>query len=87
MKILVLNGSPKKQSDTFRMTERFIKGLNRNEEHEVHVINVIEKNIAPCRGCFGCWAQMDGHCTIDDDQNEILDLYRKSDLVIWSFPL
>ena len=87
MRILVLNGSPKKQSDTFRMTERFIKGLNRNEEHEVHVINVIEKNIAPCRGCFGCWAQMNGHCTIDDDQNEILDLYRQSDVVIWSFPL
>ena len=54
MKVLVLNGSPKKKSDTFRLTEAFLKGLNRREQHEVHVINVIEKNIAPCRGCFGC---------------------------------
>ena len=87
MKILVLNGSPKKKSDTFRLTEAFLKGMNRNHEHEVHVINVIDKKIAPCRGCFGCWQRMDGRCVIDDDQNEILELYRNSDVIIWSFPL
>ena len=87
MKVLVLNGSPKLKSDTFRMTEAFLRGLNQHQEHEVHVVNVIEKRIAPCRGCFGCWQKMDGHCVINDDQNEILDLYRTADLIIWSFPL
>ncbi len=87
MKILVLNGSPKKKSDTFRMTDAFLKGLNASQAHEVRIVNVIEKKIAPCRGCFGCWQRMDGHCVIDDDQNEILDLYRAADLIIWSFPL
>ncbi len=87
MKILVLNGSPKKKSDTMRLTGAFLKGLNKNNEHEVNIINVIDSDIAPCRGCFGCWQQSDGHCTIDDDQNRILDLYRDSDVIIWSFPL
>lgn len=87
MRVLVLNGSPKKRSDTFRMTERFLQGLNPTGEHAITVVNVIEKQVAPCRGCFGCWQQMEGHCLIDDDQNGILDLYRTSDLVIWSFPL
>ena len=87
MKVLVLNGSPKKQSDTFRMTERFLKGMNAAGEHEVTVVNVIEKAIAPCKGCFGCWQQGEGHCLIGDDQNGILDLYRAADLIIWSFPL
>ena len=87
MRILVLNGSPKKKSDTFRLTDAFLRGLNKNADHEVHVINVIEKDIAPCRGCFGCWQKMDGHCVVDDDQNAILDLYRTSDVIIWSFPL
>ena len=87
MKILVLNGSPKQKSDTFRMADAFLKGLNRSQENEVHIVNVIEKNIAPCRGCFGCWQKQDGHCIIDDDQNGILDLYRTADLIIWSFPL
>ena len=87
MKVLVLNGSPKKKSDTFRMTEAFLSGLNEDRSHEVTVVNVIEKRIAPCRGCFGCWQAQDGHCVIKDDQNAILDLYRTADLVIWSFPL
>ena len=87
MRILVLNGSPKKKSDTFRLTEAFLRGLNKDDAHEVNVIDVIDKDIAPCRGCFGCWQNMDGHCVIDDDQNGILDLYRTSDVIIWSFPL
>ena len=87
MKILVLNGSPKKRSDTFRMTEAFLKGLNRDGRHEIHIVNVIDKKIAPCRGCFGCWQRGDGHCVIADDQNDILDLYRDADVIIWSFPL
>ena len=87
MKILVLNGSPKAKSDTFRLTESFLKGLNKDGGHEVNVVDVINRNIAPCRGCFGCWAQMEGHCVMDDDQNAILDIYREADLIIWSFPL
>ncbi len=87
MKVLVLNGSPKKKSDTFRLTEAFLRGMNRKEQHDVHVINVIEKKIAPCRGCFGCWQRGDGRCVIEDDQNDILDLYRSADVIIWSFPL
>ena len=87
MKILVLNGSPKAKSDTFRLTDAFLKGMNRACRHEVHIISVIGKKIAPCRGCFGCWQRGDGHCMMKDDQNDILDLYRKSDVIIWSFPL
>ena len=87
MRILVLNGSPKKKSDTFRLTDAFLKGLNRVGEHEVYIVNVIDKKIAPCHGCFSCWQLEDGHCVIPDDQNAILDVYRDADLIIWSFPL
>ncbi len=87
MRILVLNGSPKTQSDTFRMTEAFLRGVSKNHLHEVQTVNVIEKNVAPCRGCFRCWQREDGYCVIRDDQNAILDLYRNADIIIWSFPL
>ena len=87
MRILVLNGSPKKKSDTFRLTDAFLKGLNRVGEHEVYIVNVIDKKIAPCHGCFSCWQLEDGHCVIPDDQNAILDVYREADVIIWSFPL
>lgn len=87
MRILVLNGSPKKKSDTFRLTDAFLRGMNRNNDHEIDFVNVIDKSIAPCTGCFGCWKNADGYCVIQDDQNDILDLFRAADLVIWSFPL
>ena len=87
MKIHVLNGSPKKKSDTFRLTEAFLKGLNADGRHTVDIVSVIEKQVGPCRGCFGCWARGDGHCVINDDQNAILELYRSADVIIWSFPL
>lgn len=87
MKILVLNGSPKVNSDTFRLTDAFLEGMNRDGEHDVRIVHVREKQIAPCRGCFGCWQQGDGHCVIRDDQNAILDFYREADAIIWSFPL
>ncbi|QTE70577.1 flavodoxin family protein [Clostridiales bacterium FE2011] len=87
MKVLVLNGSPKKKSDTFRMAAAFLRGLNKNQEHEVQIVNVIDKKIAPCRGCFGCWQKLDGHCVIEDDQNALLDEYRSADIIIWNFPL
>ena len=87
MKVLVLNGSPKKKSDTLRLTDAFLRGMNKAQPQEISLINVIEKKIAPCRGCFGCWQRGEGHCVIRDDQNEILDLYRNADVILWSFPL
>ena len=87
MKIVVLNGSPKAKSDTFRLTDAFLQGMNRSGAHEVHIVHVREKQIAPCQGCFSCWQRGDGHCVIDDDQNGILNLYRSADVILWSFPL
>ena len=87
MKILVLNGSPKKKSDTMVLTNAFLRGIKKNGSHEISVMNISEMKISPCRGCFGCWQVKNKHCVIDDDQNRILDLYPEVDLIIWSFPL
>lgn len=87
MKILVLNGSPKKASDTMRLTHSFVQGMNGNENHEVEIIDVIDKNIGPCLGCFGCWKLNEGRCVQNDDMNTILDKIKQSDIIIWSFPL
>ena len=87
MKVLVLNGSPKKKSDTMQLTESFLKGFSEGAEAEIEIMNVIEKEINPCIGCFGCWIKKEGRCVLDDDQNELLDKYVEADVVIWSFPL
>ena len=87
MKILVLNGSPKKHSDTMHLTNAFLSGMKNKDAHTVEIIHVIEKEIKPCTGCFACWETQNGKCIQNDDQNEILEKLIAADVIIWSFPL
>ena len=87
MKILVFNGSPKKEkSDTMHITRAFLDGMKEAAAQDIHTINVTDKHIGFCRGCFAC-KYNGGHCAIDDDMREILEQMLDSDLLLFSFPL
>lgn len=87
MKILVFNGSPKKErSDTMRITRAFLGGMNEAAPQEVQSINVADMHIEFCRGCFAC-KYNGGRCATDDDMREILEQMLASDLLLFSFPL
>ena len=87
MKILVFNGSPKRdKSDTMNMTRAFLDGMNDANENQITTINVIDKHIEYCTGCFNCMKN-GGTCIHDDDMREILEEILKSDLLIFSYPL
>lgn len=87
MKVLVLNGSPKENSNTMKLTTAFLNGLNEENGHEIKTVSVKEKDIKFCQGCLSCWFRQDGHCVIEDDMNELLDEMAVSDCIVWSFPL
>ena len=87
MKILVLNGSPKKEnSDTMHLTRAFLRGMQEAAPQEVRIIDVIDRRLGFCRGCFAC-KYNDGQCVQDDDMREILEQMLESDLLLFSFPL
>lgn len=87
MKILVLNGSPKREkSDTLCITRAFLEGMNKISPQEVRTIHVIDKHIEYCTGCFACMRN-GGTCIHNDDMREILEEILESSLLIWSFPL
>ena len=87
MKILVLNGSPKKEnSDTLRITNAFLDGMRDAAAQQIHTIHVIDSHIEYCTGCFACMRN-GGTCIHDDDMRKILEEILASDLLIWSFPL
>ena len=87
MKILVFNGSPKKErSDTMRITRAFLCGMNEAAPQEVQSINVADMHIEFCRGCFAC-KYNGGRCATDDDMREILEQMLASDPLLFSFPL
>ena len=87
MKILVLNGSPKRdKSDTMHITRAFLQGMNDAEPQEITVIHVIDKHIEYCSGCFACMRN-GGICYHEDDMRGILGMILESDLLMFSFPL
>ena len=87
MKILVFNGSPKKdKSDTMHITRAFLAGIKEKISPEVKVINVIDSHIEYCRGCFTCKLN-GGTCVYDDDMKMVLPEIIASDLLIFNFPL
>lgn len=87
MKILILNGSPKRdKSDTLHITRAFATGMNEGRNNEVHIIDVIDKHIEYCTGCFKCMLN-GGNCIHSDDMKAILEEILQSDVLILSFPL
>ncbi len=87
MKILVLNGSPKREkSDTMHITRAFLEGMKDAGEQEIQVLDVIDRHIEYCTGCFAC-KRNGGTCIHDDDMRAILDEILESDLLLFSFPL
>ena len=87
MKILVLNGSPKRdKSDTMHITRAFLEGMQQACGQEVEIINAVDKHIEYCTGCFACMHN-GGKCVHDDDMKAILEEILKSDLLVFSYPL
>lgn len=87
MKILVLNGSPKKEkSDTMHITRAFLNGIMETAHHEIQMIHVIDRHIEFCSGCLSCMRN-GGVCRHNDDMRSILEQILESDLLLFSFPL
>ena len=87
MKILVLNGSPKREkSDTMHITRAFLEGMEEAGAQEVEIINAVDKHIEYCTGCFACMHN-GGKCIHNDDMKAILDKILDSDLLVFSYPL
>lgn len=90
MKILVLNGSPRKGvSNTMKVTEAFVDGICEEScgSAEVETINIVDCKITPCTGCLSCWGKTAGECVIKDDIPQIKEKILRSDIIVESFPL
>ena len=87
MKILVLNGSPKRdKSDTLCITRAFLEGMREAGEQQIRILHAIDQNVEYCTGCFACMHN-GGACIHEDDMRSILEEILRSDLLVLSFPL
>lgn len=86
MKVLVLNGSPKKErSNTLNITKAFLDGFP--ESCSIETVNIYGLKINPCAGCFSCWSRTPGRCVINDDMQTVYEKISGADIIIESFPL
>jgi len=84
MKVLCVNSSPRTggQSKTELMLNPLVKGMQQAGA-EVEVVNLHEKKIRNCVGCFTCWTKTPGKCIHKDDMTkELFPKWLKSDFVV-----
>lgn len=86
MKALIIGANPRKNGHTQRLTNLFIEGLKQGKA-EVIEVNLKEKKINNCHGCYNCWLVTPGKCIHNDDMASIMKLFTFSDAVIFSTPL
>jgi len=89
MKILALNSSPRTggESKTELMLNYLVEGM-RDAGAEVEIVNLREKTVQYCIGCFTCWTKTPGKCVHNDDMTqELFPKWLNSDLAIYATPL
>ena len=87
MKVLIINGSPKKERGTTAgLLKHFVEGI---EEAGASVETIYSKgyDLGDCRGCFNCWSSTPGKCIQDDEMKEILVKIADADLLVLATPV
>jgi multimeric flavodoxin WrbA len=82
MKTLMINASPKKNGFCAQISAQIINLL---KSHTIKLINPYHLNILPCTGCETC--KNTKHCILQDDMNEIYDLFHMAINIIIVSPI
>ncbi|MDD5311485.1 MAG: NAD(P)H-dependent oxidoreductase [Dehalococcoidia bacterium] len=89
MKVMALNSSPRVtgQSKTEMLLTSLVKGM-RDAGAEVTVVNLRQKKVNRCLGCYTCWTKTPGVCVHKDDMAlELYPQWLESDIAVYASPL
>ena len=84
-KIVVITGSPRKNGNSFAMTEAFIKAAE-EKGHSVKRFDAATMNLGGCHACETCY-KTEKACSFDDDFNLIAPFISEADVVVFSMPV
>ncbi len=85
MKVIMINGSTRKNGCTYTALSEIAKILN-DEGIETEILQMGGKSIRDCIGCGGCVGK--GHCVFNDDTvNEWIDKAKEADGFIFGTPV
>lgn len=84
-KIVVITGSPRKNGNSFAMTDAFINAAEA-KGHTVTRFDAAMKNVGGCRACETCF-KTGKACSFDDDFNTIAPAILEADAVVFTMPV
>ncbi len=85
-KIVVLNGSPRRNGNTSALVKKFTEGAE-SVGNTVTEFFLDQMNINGCKGCFGGHSSKECPCVQKDDMVKIYSAVRDCDVVIFASPL
>ena len=85
-KIIVLNGSPRKNGNTSALVKAFREGAE-SAGHSVTEFWLEGMKINGCRGCCAGGKNPDSPCVQKDDMEQIYPAYKEADVVVLASPL
>lgn len=85
-KIVILNGSPRKNGNTSTLINAFRKGAE-SANHSVTEFFLDSMNINGCKGCFGGGKNPECPCVQKDDMLQIYSAYTDADIIVLASPL
>ena len=84
-KIVVITGSPRKNGNSFAMTDAFIKAAEA-KGHTVTRFDAALKSVGGCNDCKTCY-KTGKACSFDDDFNMIAPSILEADAVVFTTPV
>ena len=86
MKVMAVNGSPRKDGNTALLIRTVLARLEA-EEIETELIQIGGTPVRGCVACMKCWENQDGCCVIKDDPvNDIIEQLVGADGIILGSP-
>ena len=87
MKVVAINGSPKKDGNTYHGIKLAAEELDKNGI-EVEIIHIGNKVVRGCMACGGCFKNKDEKCVFNDDiVNEAVQKMKNADGIILASPV
>lgn len=87
MKILALNGSPRKQGNTDILIDEILRGAM-SKGHQAEKLRLYDYEIQPCIDCRRCKQSEAGYsCALKDGMAEIYPKLEAADIIIFGTPI
>lgn len=86
MKVVAINGSPRKNGNTRILLEAVLEPL-KAAGWDTELVQLGARKIHGCRACFKCFEKKDHRCAFDDDVlNEVLEKVLAADALVLGSP-